>query len=151
MHESESDSSRHCGRGAIRINTPYWTNLIIVSECWLWPGRGVNGKRKRAKGAGIRVVYELSLLNLLSGVTRISESSISYISVIKYNSCCLIPPPHLLRLCPLPLRIHLLPPCLLPVILMALRKLGLLCGNDDTSHSKKVWILKSHPKESLSK
>lgn len=64
---------------AIRVGTPWWTNSKLNIECWLRPG--VKGKRKRTKGAGIRVVYESSLLpaNLLSGVNRLSESSISYI------------------------------------------------------------------------
>ena len=37
---------------------------------------GSMGKRKRAKAAVIRVVYESSLLNLISAVNRISESGI---------------------------------------------------------------------------
>jgi len=68
--------------------------------------------------------------------------------------------PDFLRSCPLPLHILALPPSLVHYLLlvilmrlalMALKKLVLLFGNDDTLHSKKVWILKGHLRERLSK
>jgi hypothetical protein len=58
-------------------------------------------------------------------------------------------------LCPCLIYLLLAPPSLthhlLPVTPTALRKLVSLCGSDDISHSKKLWMLQSHLKESLSR
>ena len=109
-------------------------SLIAVSGYRLQGG--INGRAK--KGVGIRVVYESSLVYSSQVYHMIYK-------VVQQTSCCLLS--HLLRLCPLPLRLLPLPPSLahylLPVILvgltlMALMKLAPLFGNDNILHSKKM-------------
>ena len=98
------------------------------------------GKRKRAKGVGIRLVYESSLLNLFSwvhGQAKMDQGhgiETDYLSQgchIKYSDRPLVAyPPHLLRSCP----ILAPPPSLahhLLSVTLALRKLVPLSGNDD--------------------